>query len=82
MVIYVTLDMPKIEASRRGTEDAPKHDPVPETIQAIKAAGLRLKKRQGIMYRDHATLRGDLAEEKNLAKLSKIAFIAKVRRAS
>lgn len=82
MIAYVTLDMEKISKSRKGTEEAAKHDPLPETLAAIKAAGFKPKRRQGVMYRDFFTLRGVVEDEDVIKSLQKIPYIARAKKVS
>lgn len=80
MIVYIKLDAPKIEKSRKGVEDK-RHDPVPETIADIKATGLRLKK-PGIMFKDHFILRGETQDEEVIGKIRKVAFVMTAKKVS
>jgi hypothetical protein len=82
MIAYITLDMSKIGKSREGSEEVAKHDPLPETLAAIKAAGFKPKRRQGTMYRDFFILRGSVEEDVVIGKLRKIPFVATVKQVS
>lgn len=76
MIVYVTLDIAKIDKSRKGDKDTAKHDPLPDTLIAIKAAGFKPKRRQGTMYRDFFVLRGNVEDDGIVQKLRKIPFVA------
>lgn len=75
MICHVKLDMPKIEKARRR-----KHDPVPDTLAALGAAGFKPKYRQGTLFERFAMIRGTVENEQVVLKLRSIPFIIFARK--